>query len=71
MDNGYNIVNTSVGYTFNATGEIQLNSTSFLGVAPLANNGGLTETCALLPGSVAINAGSNNGVVGLNFDHHM
>jgi hypothetical protein len=31
-------------------------------VGPLANNGGPTQTCALLPGSPAINAGSN-GVV--------
>lgn len=32
-----------------------------LGLATLANNGGITPTIALLPGSPAINAGSNSG----------
>ena len=31
-------------------------------LAPLANNGGLTQTHALLPGSPALNAGSNTGL---------
>ena len=30
-------------------------------IAPIANNGGPTPTCALQPGSLAINAGSNPG----------
>ncbi len=57
---------TSLGYNLsdgtipNATTGDQQNVTN-IGVGPLANNGGATQTMALLPGSPAINAGSNSG----------
>ncbi|NEO58630.1 MAG: hypothetical protein F6K54_39630, partial [Okeania sp. SIO3B5] len=38
------------------------------GLGPLQNNGGSTETHALLPGSIAIDAGDNGGATGLTFD---
>jgi hypothetical protein len=37
-------------------------------LGPLADNGGPTKTHSLLPGSPALNAGSNTGAVGLQFD---
>jgi hypothetical protein len=37
-------------------------------LGPLQNNGGPTETHALLPGSIAINRGNNAGAAGLMFD---
>jgi len=55
--NGYNLIgNTSGSSGFGATGD-QLNVNPLLG--PLADNGGPTQTMALLPGSPAIDAGSN------------
>ncbi len=57
---------TSLGYNLsdgtipNATTGDQQNVTN-VRVGPLANNGGATQTMALLPGSPAINAGSNSG----------
>lgn len=54
-DNGYNLVQSASGYTFNHTGDIA-------GVAPhlgvLGNFGGPTQTIPLLPDSPAIEAGS-------------
>ncbi|GGA17693.1 choice-of-anchor Q domain-containing protein [Okeania sp. KiyG1] len=38
------------------------------GLGPLQNNGGSTETHALLPGSIAIDAGNNRGSRGLRSD---
>ena len=40
-----------------STGNIVLTSLTDLGLAPLGNNGGPTQTMALLPGSAAIGAG--------------
>ena len=37
-------------------------------LGPLQDNGGLTETHALLSGSIAIDAGDNAGAAGLGFD---
>jgi len=54
--NGYNLIQDTTGCTIigdttgNITGQNPL-------LVPLANNGGATQTHALLPGSVAINAG--------------
>ncbi|NEN91156.1 MAG: right-handed parallel beta-helix repeat-containing protein [Okeania sp. SIO3H1] len=38
------------------------------GLGPLQDNGGFTETHALLPGSIAIDAGDNRGATGLTSD---
>lgn len=38
------------------------------GLGPLQNNGGSTETHALIPGSIAIDAGDNGGATGLASD---
>jgi len=46
--------------TLNGTGNLTGNQPS-LNLAALADNGGPTETCALLGGSVAINAGTDTG----------
>ena len=54
---GCNLIgNTNGSSGFGATGDL-LNVNPLL--APLANNGGPTPTCALLPGSLAIDAGTN------------
>ncbi len=49
----------SGGIAGGSDGDIVLTSLAGLGLAPLANNGGPTQTMALLPGSPAINAGRN------------
>ncbi len=66
-DNGYNIVETATGRTFNATGDITGNQANLNIAASLASNGTLnyTQTLALSANSVAIDAGTttaNNGV---------
>jgi CSLREA domain-containing protein len=54
----FNLIGNTSGATFTGTtGHNITNMDPLLG--PLANNGGLTMTRALLPGSPAINAGSN------------
>ena len=71
-DNGYNIVETSTGYTFSGTGDITGNQTNLWGTGvsatpSLANNSTVngTQTLALSSGSVGIDAGNNtaNGSV--------
>ena len=47
----------SGGLVNGASGNIVLTSLTDLGLAPLGNNGGPTQTMALLPGSAAIGAG--------------
>ncbi len=60
----YDLVGTGgAGGIAGGTGDIVLNSLTDLGLAPLANYGGPTETMALLPGSAAIGAGAAiNGI---------
>jgi len=55
----YNLIGTggSGGIVGGSNGNIVLNNLSNLDLGPLANNGGPTETMALLPGSAAIQAG--------------
>ena len=56
-----NLIGTggSGGLANGVDGNIVLTSLTGLGVAPLVNNGGPTQTMALLPGSPAIGAGVN------------
>jgi uncharacterized repeat protein (TIGR01451 family) len=55
----YNLVGVGgSGGVAGGTGDIILSSLQNLGLAPLGNYGGFTETMALLPGSVAIGAGT-------------
>ena len=56
VTSNYNIVESMSGYPSGAN-DIIGNQPS-LNIAPLADNGGTTQTCALLPGSVAIDAGN-------------
>src|SRR5690606_28191452 len=54
LDNGYNLDNgTSCGFTGTSLSNVDPN------LAPLADNGGATQTMSLLPGSPAINGGSD------------
>jgi hypothetical protein len=64
----YNLIGTggSGGITNGSGGNIVLTSLADLDLAPLGNYGGPTQTLALLPGSVAIGAGS--GVGGITTD---
>ena len=57
-----NLIGTggSGGLVNGVEGNIVLTSLANLSLAPLANNGGPTETMALLPGSAAIDAGSDS-----------
>ncbi len=55
-DNGHNLFGTALQGTTSGAGDIFSNSPL---LAPLGNYGGPTETLALLPGSPAIDAGSN------------
>ncbi|MCB0071043.1 MAG: hypothetical protein KDE20_06275, partial [Caldilineaceae bacterium] len=56
ISNGHNLASdASCGFT--ATGDQQNVSAADLKLGPLADNGGPTQTYALLPGSVAIDAG--------------
>jgi hypothetical protein len=53
----FNLIGNSSGFNANVvTGDIL--DPSFIGLGPLANNGGPTQTMALLPGSPAIDAGA-------------
>ncbi|HTS18717.1 MAG TPA: choice-of-anchor Q domain-containing protein [Verrucomicrobiae bacterium] len=62
---GYNLIgNTSGSSGFGVTGDL-LNVNPLLG--PLTNNGGPTATCALLPGSPAIDTG-NDAVLSAPYD---
>ena len=58
---GYDLIGPggSGGIDNGSDGDIVLANLAGLGLAPLANNGGPTLTMALLPGSPAINAGSD------------
>lgn len=57
---GYNLSNDSGGGFLNAAGD-QINTDPMLDPAGLQNNGGPTQTIALLTGSSAINGGDPNG----------
>jgi predicted outer membrane repeat protein len=58
---GYNLIGNTTGTIITgATTGNQLNVDPMLG--PLQDNGGATQTCALLPGSPAIDQGSGGGV---------
>ena len=61
----FNLIGTggSGGITDGSDGNIVLTSLANLGLAPLGNYGGPTETMALLPGSAAIGAGVAAGGV--------
>jgi hypothetical protein len=54
----YNLIGNTSGATFTGTTTHNITNVNAL-LGPLANNGGPTMTHALLPGSPAINAGSN------------
>jgi hypothetical protein len=62
---GYNLSSDDGGGFLTATGD-QTNTNPMLG--PLQDNGGPTFTCALLPGSPAINAGDPNFTPPPDFD---
>jgi hypothetical protein len=64
--NGYNIVESSTGYTFNSSGDIIGNQTNLFGTGisttpALAENNSMNgvQTVALSEGSIAIDAGNN------------
>ncbi len=57
---GYNLTDSPDTCNFTATGDKVVPS-STVGLGPLANNGGPTQTRALLPGSPAIDAGNPSG----------
>ena len=61
----FNLIGTggSGGITDGSDGNIVLTSLANLGLAPLGDYGGPTETMALLPGSAAIGAGATAGGV--------
>ncbi len=59
---GYNIIGNTEGCDFTPTTGDQININANLG--PLQDNGGSTSTHALLPGSLAINAGNPSGCAG-------
>jgi hypothetical protein len=58
MSSGYNLIGNSTGGSGYVPSDI-LDVDPMLG--PLADNGGLTQTMALLPGSPAIDSGTNQG----------
>ena len=60
LSGSYNLIGTggSGGLTNGTDGNIVLTSLANLDLGPLADNGGPTETMALLPGSAAIRAGT-------------
>ena len=64
----YNLIGTggSAGLSNGVDGNIVLSSLADLGLAPLANNGGPTQTIALLPGSPALASGTD--VTGVTTD---
>jgi hypothetical protein len=55
---GHNLISSTSGCTITATAGDKFNVAANIG--SLANNGGFTQTHALLAGSPAINAGSNS-----------
>ncbi len=65
LSGGHNLIDNAVGVVgtpFTGPGDLAGTSQNPLNpvLGPLANNGGPTQTIALLPGSPAINAGDNN-----------
>jgi len=62
ISDGYNLSSDDGGGFLSQTGD-QINTDPLLG--PLQDNGGPTWTCALLPGSPAIDQGKTNAVPGL------
>jgi hypothetical protein len=60
----YNLIGIggSGGIVNDANGDIVLTNLSFLGLAPLGDNGGPTQTMALMADSVAINEGTAAGI---------
>ncbi len=60
MTGSYNLVGTggSGGITGGTDNNVVLTSLAYLDLGPLANNGGPTQTMALLPGSAAIGEGT-------------
>lgn len=63
----YNLIENTAGATFTGTTTHNITGVDPL-VGPLANNGGPTLVHALLPGSPAINAGSNANLPADTFD---
>ena len=59
ISGSFNLIGTggSAGLVNGVNGNIVLTSLTDLGLAPLGNNGGPTQTMAVLPGSAAIGAG--------------
>ena len=57
---GYNLISNTSGLTLtgSTTGNLLNGAAAPLNLGPLQDNGGPTATMALLPGSVAINAGN-------------
>jgi hypothetical protein len=66
VDLTFSAVGSAAGFTLSAASGNNLPIGTDLKLGPLADNGGPTRTHALLPGSPAINAGSNPA--GLTFD---
>jgi hypothetical protein len=64
ISQGFNIFGSTMGCTI-AAGQGDISSTDTL-LGPLAENGGPTQTHALLPGSVAIDGGNPAGCLGQN-----
>jgi hypothetical protein len=62
----YDLIGAAGGATFLAGSGNNLLGVTNPGLAPLADNGGPTQTVALLPGSPAIDAGSNALALALN-----
>jgi predicted outer membrane repeat protein len=58
---GYNLVGNASGFSFSGITTGNLVGVANPALGPLANNGGPTQTQALLTGSPALNAGSNAG----------
>jgi uncharacterized repeat protein (TIGR01451 family) len=58
---GFNLIGSSAGCTFAQAGGDQINPANTLILGMLADNGGPTQTHALLFGSPAIDAGTNTG----------
>ncbi len=57
---GNNIIGTTSGISGLGASDQTNVTAAQLNLGPLLNNGGVVQTIALLPGSVAINAGNNN-----------
>lgn len=67
FDLGYNIVESSYGFTWSATGDITGDQSNLFGsgkaTQTLGNNGGPTQTLAIESGSVAIGSGSYDATI--------